>query len=601
MSKENNKMQVDIDTLLKQNVNDLSAIKELYRKLKEVEGKITQIKYIDSNLLAKLQKEYEKLKRIILDENIQAKLTDDIETIKSQLDTNTQQAIIKKINPKLLPPPHIRAVGDGITNDTEAFNVALRLLNVRNDSNINFNNRPGILELDEGVYVVDSILLRSNLTISGQGIGITILIPNGGDNYDYFLFTNYTGTNKLTNFELKDLSILKTVEHQFKLEDEENRLERSILDLSYCTSVRIQNVVISGFKGVAVNFRGSFDTNIDNLQVLGCGDFTHPSIYIHNEPSDGSNALHFKGIRVEQCSKIYIYADNNTFNREIQFACSKFEGTPIVIDGSSNINFVGNQFTWFNGDVPLFTIKRTNTTETYGININGCSLLSNGNGYLINSICDLSTKFVGCSIKGFAKICNGKNLKFIGCEMYDNKAPLFDAISNLVLIGNEIYGSRGIEGEYIIRIGSNSILNSNEILSNQNTNLNGIYISSDGNCLTDNFVMTTKTAINVQGNNNKCVGNKGIIVEKEGAIGNRLEHYSSLYVPTTSQDTPQNIRFNPTTNKLELFRKSSNSWGETYVRANNVAYIATGSDLETTIVKINEILTALKNANFMIP
>ena len=92
MPKENNKMQVDIDTLFKQNVNDLSAIKELYRKLQEVEERISQIKYIDSTLAYKLKKEYEKLKKIILDENIQAKLYNDIETINSQLDTKVNQS-----------------------------------------------------------------------------------------------------------------------------------------------------------------------------------------------------------------------------------------------------------------------------------------------------------------------------------------------------------------------------------------------------------------------------------------------------------------------------------------------------------------------------
>ena len=47
MSNEINKMQVDIENLFKQNANDLSAIKELYRKLKEVEEKISQIEYIN--------------------------------------------------------------------------------------------------------------------------------------------------------------------------------------------------------------------------------------------------------------------------------------------------------------------------------------------------------------------------------------------------------------------------------------------------------------------------------------------------------------------------------------------------------------------------
>ena len=92
MSNENNKMQVDIDTLFKQNENDLCSIKELYRKIEEIEKKITQIKYIDGNLANKLKKEYEKLKKIILDENIQAELVDDIKTINSHLDSIAQQA-----------------------------------------------------------------------------------------------------------------------------------------------------------------------------------------------------------------------------------------------------------------------------------------------------------------------------------------------------------------------------------------------------------------------------------------------------------------------------------------------------------------------------
>ena len=81
-----NKHEVDIDTLFKQNELDLSSIKELYRKLEEMEKKITQIKYIDTTLVDKLKKDYESLKRIILDENIQAKLTNDINDIKTRLE-----------------------------------------------------------------------------------------------------------------------------------------------------------------------------------------------------------------------------------------------------------------------------------------------------------------------------------------------------------------------------------------------------------------------------------------------------------------------------------------------------------------------------------
>ena len=95
MSYDINSQQVDIENLFKQNVNDLSSIKELYRKLKEMEEKISQIKYIDTKLADKLKKDYEKLKRIILDENIQVQLTNDINDIKSRLE-NLENQVGKK-------------------------------------------------------------------------------------------------------------------------------------------------------------------------------------------------------------------------------------------------------------------------------------------------------------------------------------------------------------------------------------------------------------------------------------------------------------------------------------------------------------------------
>ena len=118
MSIENNKMQVDIENLFKQNVNDLSSIKELYRKLKEVEEKISQIKYIDSTLANKLKKEYEKLKKIILDENVQAKLANDIETINENLSNE-----IETINVNL--SSEIESINTKLTNDIEPINTKL--------------------------------------------------------------------------------------------------------------------------------------------------------------------------------------------------------------------------------------------------------------------------------------------------------------------------------------------------------------------------------------------------------------------------------------------------------------------------------------------
>ena len=113
MNFENNKMQFDIENLFKQNVNDLSAIKELYRKLKEVEEKITQIKYIDSTLANKLKKDYEKLKRIILDENAAATLSDEIERVKTKLTNDIKTSNLQLTNDiETINSQQIKLTGD---------------------------------------------------------------------------------------------------------------------------------------------------------------------------------------------------------------------------------------------------------------------------------------------------------------------------------------------------------------------------------------------------------------------------------------------------------------------------------------------------------
>ena len=126
MPKENNKMQVDIDTLKKQNVNDLLSIKEIYSKLEELGDKITLIKYIDNTLVKKIKKEYENLNKIILDENIQVqlvnkidkfnlKLTHVIETINShnsQMDNKANKEEVNNVQQQVNNLV-LGAVGDG--------------------------------------------------------------------------------------------------------------------------------------------------------------------------------------------------------------------------------------------------------------------------------------------------------------------------------------------------------------------------------------------------------------------------------------------------------------------------------------------------------
>ena len=133
MPKENNKMQVDIENLLKQNVNDLLSIKELYKRIEELGEKITQIKYIDNTLVKKIKKEYENLKKIILDENIQVKLTNGIESIITQMETigkqgfenSTINTMKERYDSMYVNVKDFGAIGDGIADDSNAIKSAI--------------------------------------------------------------------------------------------------------------------------------------------------------------------------------------------------------------------------------------------------------------------------------------------------------------------------------------------------------------------------------------------------------------------------------------------------------------------------------------------
>ena len=71
MAYDINSQQVDIENLFKQNKNDLVSIKELYRKIDEIEEKIRQKKISDSALADMFKKEIESLKKLIQTENTQ--------------------------------------------------------------------------------------------------------------------------------------------------------------------------------------------------------------------------------------------------------------------------------------------------------------------------------------------------------------------------------------------------------------------------------------------------------------------------------------------------------------------------------------------------
>ena len=199
-----NSQQVDIENLFKQNANDLSAIKELYRKLKDLEEKISQIKYVDATLTNKLKKEYENLKRIILDENIQVKLTNgineinssinkinnDINEVSSRLDTiETQKATKQEVDVERKRIDNIVSVNDSVDNlETVDIRVGFSGIKydsagscVRNEDNYLYNQIDLISEKTNNLFDKDRILIGKQVITWNNGQNINNCLTDNAD------------------------------------------------------------------------------------------------------------------------------------------------------------------------------------------------------------------------------------------------------------------------------------------------------------------------------------------------------------------------------------------------------------------------------------
>ena len=342
MSNENNKMQVDIENLFKQNVNDLSAIKELYRKLKEVEEKILQIKYIDSTLAKKLKKEYEKLKKIILDENVQAKLFDDIETLNTKL-TND----INTINANLTDA--IETINTKLTDDIETINSRIDT-NTHKIAYISmFDEVNKWLLLKQLMDKYDEIIIDEDITI------------NCNDIYLLNKDIKISGNCKITVIS-DNLNIIKINKPNLSINI--NGVKLDLQNNGYFISGNGEN----GYLGIDVDNVVIENCNITGKGVLLCLYISPKDIKVVKVKNTYINNNTISNLKMQ-----YIHTPDNTENFQLYGL--------FVIENASIENIICNNNVITNTERSIFQLKnrneyniRNNITITNNILINdaGC-------------------------------------------------------------------------------------------------------------------------------------------------------------------------------------------------------------------------------------
>lgn len=341
MPNENNKFQVDIENLFKQNVNDLASIKELYRKLKEMEDKISQIKYIDSQLANKLKKEYESLKKQILDENAIIQLDNKIDTTKSSLESSIKKNETKLeeninntnsyvINP-LFPPEGYEGISESKNDNKNALENLLK----------NFKN----ITLPKGKFYISSLEIPSNATLKGSGKD-TILISTLNNSNVSLVFTS----DKANRINIENLCIDGNNQNLTVLNiNRSNGVFEGVYD---CNHFINDVILLNGNNGLTVNgyVRASdfnriiiqkmnkngleintTDCSYNTFNISECGE---KAVIISKNNNRISNIkAYVNGYSLVDSYSFYINSDGNTLNN-IEIQDASYNG--IQLKGSNN-------------------------------------------------------------------------------------------------------------------------------------------------------------------------------------------------------------------------------------------------------------------------
>ena len=552
MSNENNKMQVDIENLFKQNVNDLTSIKILFRKLKEIEERISQIKYIDSTLANKLKKEYEKLKRIILDENAQAKLSndieiineklsndiepiienlsndietinsqmdtkankDDIETINSQMDTKANKNDIETIKSQMDNIMHVdlrqfpKKIGE--SDDTERIQRAINYINNRVNSDF-YDSGYGVLIIPPGVYNVRTLILKSNVHIQGSGMGVTRINPVSNSGY-VFDTIGTTAKIKMSQCEIKDLSISPTC----RAGGDVKNSNVGGINFEFSERCTVENVRITNINGIGIRNLENYDSFFQNIELMYVGNDENPALLLDGTKTDSSNAIHTVGVRIEQCPVLLKLTNGARSN---QFVGCKFEGGRVIIEQCNSNVFEGCDFVSISTDKAMIKIGTT-VNDIRGLKFNGCSFLASGNHQAIGIEGDataISITLTNCNFTGMKKSISGNGFfNIIGCEFMDCLSPVITLERGRI---NSCVLSYIAGNDSIIRLNGNVICKDCYMTSNGSTS-NGIYITSES-IVCDNMISYIDTGILCVGSNNIIKGNVITNSKTEYSIGDK--------------------------------------------------------------------------------
>lgn len=372
------------------------------------------------------------------------------------------------------------AVGDGVTDDTEAFQSAIDFC---------LDNNVGCLVIPNGNYLISKTIVITqderlfNFEIKGEGS--PHIIPS---------LNNFTGdylikaTSNITDNDQNKMKRYLTIRDIVFGSNNDN-------DLANCTGVfieqmqflNIDNVRIRGFKKSGLILRDIFDSMCHNVRILNCGDLFNENsanedyaLMLQGGDLDNVNATHFYGLQIERCPLLLKIQSKIRHN---QFTDSKFEQNadnytefaPIFIDGRSGENtFTNCQFVKNSeggNNINQYFVQSSNATSysesaQFFVLFNGCmftcSPKANNSGHWLN-------------VDG-AVITNNQ---FNHCGGNANGLYSFRLVANNIFKNNKVYVTSWNSNTFRIS-GEDNLIKDNIITYMAKENIDaGVFLSMD--------------------------------------------------------------------------------------------------------------------------
>ena len=344
------------------------------------------------------------------------------ENLSAQLDNNTKQ-INGIVNVKFPPKGMLKAVGDGVNDDSKAINETI-IYAIKNKMSVYIPT--GVYR---GNFKIDYETLFSD-TPTWDECSINISIFGDGDST---ILTNNTGTIfSINSYPLKEKYFRFITLKDFQIigdGEENNPPPVKGMDLVRYQQLNVSNIRILKCGNGGVHIWGGFDSQWNNIDIIFCGHATSDSDYAYAlqlrnsiTPISNSNANKFTNIRIEKAPCMF-WIDGDC--KENYIENFKFEkGTinnlntyrPVLIDYCGDMNFqngmfVNNQSTFDDG------VMLENEQFKYFLvsNIND-NIKSNTPGYS-ERVKFTNCDFVAANSWQSGSWIKGSNITLIGCSI----------------------------------------------------------------------------------------------------------------------------------------------------------------------------------------